>query len=238
MTQRVLGPGGSPRRRRLWHVFVVLALAGIASVLRVRGGGERNRILNVRVGGRKHGLKRWQGLGSTLPISRSRVDLPTGTDRQLVRPGSPEGRQHRADVTVVTGSIPNSKADLARFGVAGETVGSTRSSTSPGQPEPESARSTSTSRSTSGQPDLTTTGSKTLVPLDRRPADQLRLPGQLTPAITFRTWRHGRGAGAMPSTFHHLFRGRAREPSRASSIRVIRPLVSSARRQSTSSVSA
>ena len=37
MTERGLGPTGSPRRRRLWHVFEVLALAWIAGGLGVVG---------------------------------------------------------------------------------------------------------------------------------------------------------------------------------------------------------
>src|SRR6516225_9291161 len=46
-------------------------------------------------------------------------DLPTGTSDNSFGQGT---KENDTAVTVVTGSIPNSKADLARFAVAGEVI--------------------------------------------------------------------------------------------------------------------
>ena len=48
------------------------------------------------------------------------VDKPTGTTDNSFGQGT---KEDNTNVTVVTGSIPNSKADLARFAIAGEQLG-------------------------------------------------------------------------------------------------------------------
>jgi len=115
------------------------------------------------------------------------VDLPTGQTDNSFGQGSKEAN---VNVTVVTGSIPNSKADLARFGVASQTIDDqtylqlfwTRANQS-------GTVNFDFELNKLQQPDLTTAGPKTLV---RSPGDLLinyaLLGGSQSPTLTVFTW--------------------------------------------------
>jgi hypothetical protein len=101
--------------------FVVPVLAVATGLLLVAGAGailsgstfegnDANLVVNTA------GDKDWDNA----PNLSVGVDLPTGTSDNSFGNGS---KEDNLNVTVGDGSIPNSKADLARFGVAGETVG-------------------------------------------------------------------------------------------------------------------
>ena len=120
MTERVLGPGGGPRRRRLWHVFVVLALTGIGGVLVFAMGASAigsSTFESADGNTVSNGGKDWE---SNAPNLSAANDAQTGQNDNSFGQGTAEGD---VNVTVVTGSIPNSKADLGRFAAAGETIG-------------------------------------------------------------------------------------------------------------------
>lgn len=187
MTQRVLGPGGSPRRRRLWHVFVVLALAGIASVLVFAVGASAigsSTFESADGNTVSNGGKDWE---SNAPNLAAANDAPTGQTDNAFGQGTAEGD---VDVTVVTGSIPNSKADLGRFAVAGETIGNDSYIYLAWARENDSGSvNFDFEINQLAQPDLTTPGSKHL---NRSNGDLLigysYQGNTLTPEINLRTW--------------------------------------------------
>jgi hypothetical protein len=115
------------------------------------------------------------------------VDLATGTTDNSFGQGT---KEDLTDVTVVTGSIPNSKADLARFAVAGETVGDNSFLYLAWSRENQSGTVNFDFEINKGaQPDLTTSGPKTL----NRTAGDLLINyafkgGSNTPSLTVRTW--------------------------------------------------
>jgi hypothetical protein len=129
------------------------------------------------------------------------VDLPTGTGDNSFGNGTKESD---INVTVGTGSIPNSKADLGNFYVANETVaggdvmlylGWTRVNTS-------GTTNFDFEINQAEQPDLTTPGPKTLV---RTPGDIIVnydfQGGAQKPTLAFRTWlANGTWSSATPIT--------------------------------------
>jgi Prealbumin-like fold domain len=118
-------------------------------------------------------------------------DIATGTNDNSFGQGT---KEDLVDVTVVTGSIPNSKADLARFAVAGETltVGGVQNSFLYLAWSRENQSGTVNfdfEINKAAQPDLTTPGPKTL----NRTAGDLLINyafkgGSNTPTLTLRTW--------------------------------------------------
>ena len=103
------------------YVLVVLALVGtVAAVFFTAGasanlsgstfeGNDGNLVVNTP------GNHDWDNA----PNLSVGVDLPTGTGDNSFGQGA---KENDVNTTVVSGSIPNSKADLARFAVAGETI--------------------------------------------------------------------------------------------------------------------
>lgn len=115
------------------------------------------------------------------------VDLPTGTQDNSFGQGT---KEDNVNVTVVNGSIPNSKADLARFAVAGETVGTDNFLYLAWSRENQSGTvNFDFEINRAAQPDLTTPGAKTL---NRTTGDLLInyafAGGSNTPTLTVRTW--------------------------------------------------
>jgi hypothetical protein len=115
--------GGISMRGRVRSLLRVLALPVLAlvAVLFVTGasanlpgstfeGNDGNLVVNTP------GNQDWENA----PNLSAAADLTSGSTDNSFGQGTQEDD---VNVTVVTGSIPNSKADLARFGVAGETVG-------------------------------------------------------------------------------------------------------------------
>jgi hypothetical protein len=89
------------------------------------------------------------------------VDLPTGTSDNSFGQGA---KEDNVNTTVVTGSIPNSKADLARFAVAGEVIGTDSYVYLAWSRENQSGTvNFDFELNAAAQPNLTTTGAKTLV---------------------------------------------------------------------------
>jgi len=118
MTERVLGPTGSPRRR--WTLLLPLTLVIVTGFVFVIGAGanltgssfegnDANLVVNTA------GNKDWDNA----PNLAAQQDLPKGNDDNSFGQGS---KEDDVNVTVGGGSIPNSKANLARFAVAGETI--------------------------------------------------------------------------------------------------------------------
>lgn len=132
-----------------------------------------------------NGGKDWQSNPPNLSASN---DLATGQGDNSFGQGTSEGD---VNVTVVSGSIPNSKADLGRFAVAGETIGAdsylylawVRLNDS-------GSTNFDFEINAQAQPDLTTPGPKTLV---RSTGDLLigysYQGNSLTPTINLRTWQ-------------------------------------------------
>jgi hypothetical protein len=114
-------------------------------------------------------------------------DLASGTQDNSFGQGT---KEDLTNVTVVTGSIPNSKADLARFAVAGETVGSDSYLYLAWSRENQSGTvNFDFEINASAQPDLTTAGPKVL----NRTVNDLLINyafqgGSNTPALTLRKW--------------------------------------------------
>ena len=103
--------------RRIWIVASLAALTAAALAVSAGAilagstfeGNDGNLIAGA-------GNKDW----SNAPNLSAGQDLPSGGGDNSFGQGTSE---NDINVTVVDGSIPNSKADLARFAVAGETIG-------------------------------------------------------------------------------------------------------------------
>jgi Prealbumin-like fold domain len=114
------------------------------------------------------------------------TDLPTGAGDNSFGQGA---KEDLVSTTVVSGSIPNSKADLAQFYVGNEQVGNniflylgwTRSNTS-------GTTNFDFELNQKAQPDLTTPGPKTLVRTSGDLLINYLFQGQGTPQIAIRTW--------------------------------------------------
>src|SRR5215471_17151773 len=88
------------------------------------------------------------------------VDLPTGTTDNSFGQGA---KENDVNTTVVSGSIPNSKADLARFAVAGETInGDTFMYIAWSRENQSGTVNFDFELNAAAQPDLTTPGPKVL----------------------------------------------------------------------------
>jgi hypothetical protein len=105
-----------------WITAALLAMTALATVVLVAAAGanlagstfegnDGNLIVNTA------GNKDWDNA----PALAVGVDLPTGSNDNSLGQGS---KENDTIVSVVDGSIPNSKADLARFAVATEKIGS------------------------------------------------------------------------------------------------------------------
>jgi prealbumin domain-containing protein len=114
------------------------------------------------------------------------TDLPTGPTDNSFGQGA---KEDLVSTTVVSGSIPNSKADLAQFYVGSEQVaagiflylGWTRANTS-------GTTNFDFELNQAAQPDLTTPGPKTLVRTSGDLLINYLFQGQGTPQINIRTW--------------------------------------------------
>lgn len=114
------------------------------------------------------------------------TDLPTGTGDNSFGQGA---KEDNVATTVVSGSIPNSKADLAQFYVGNEQVGPniflylgwTRANTS-------GTTNFDFELNQKAQPDLTTPGPKTLVRTNGDLLINYLFQGQGTPQIAIRQW--------------------------------------------------
>jgi len=142
---------------------VLVALAAIAAAVLVLTGGasalagsdfegaDGNLIVNTP------GNHDWVNA----PNLSAGQDLPTGTGDNSFGQGT---KEDLTNVTVVSGSIPNSKADLARFAVAGESVGTDNFIYLAWSRENQSGTvNFDFEINRAAQPDLTTPGAKTLV---------------------------------------------------------------------------
>ena len=114
-------------------------------------------------------------------------DAPTGTGDNAFGEGTSE---NDVNVTVVTGSIPNSKADLGRFAVAGETVaGKSFLYLAWARNNDSGTTNFDFEINKAVQPNLSTAGSKLL---DRSTGDLLINYGfqgnSLTAVLSLRTW--------------------------------------------------
>ena len=114
-------------------------------------------------------------------------DLASGTQDNSFGQGA---KEDDVNTTVVTGSIPNSKADLARFAVAGETIGGDSYLYLAWSRENQSGTvNFDFEINAVAQPDLTTPGPKTL----NRTVNDLLINysfagGSNTPTLTLRKW--------------------------------------------------
>jgi hypothetical protein len=171
-------------KRRLF----VLALAAVAIVVFVATaygnltgskfeGNDGNLVVNTA------GNLDWDNA----PNLSVGVDLPTGTTDNSFGQGA---KEDNVATTVVGGSIPNSKADLARFGVAGETIGANTFLYLAWSRENQNGTvNFDFEINAAAQPDLTTPGPKTLV----RTVNDLLINygfqgGGSTAALTYRKW--------------------------------------------------
>jgi len=115
------------------------------------------------------------------------VDLPTGTTDNSFGQGA---KENDVNTTVVAGSIPNSKADLARFAVAGEVIqGDTFMYIAWSRENQSGTVNFDFELNAAPQPDLTTPGPKTLV----RTVNDVLINyafqgGSNTPTLTKYTW--------------------------------------------------
>ena len=146
------------------QLLVVLAMLGaaVAAVLFVTGaganlanstfeGGDGNLIVNTP------GNHDWVNA----PGLAVGVDLPTGTTDNSFGQGA---KENDVNTTVVAGSIPNSKADLARFAVAGEVIqGDTFMYIAWSRENQSGTVNFDFELNAAAQPDLTTPGPKVLV---------------------------------------------------------------------------
>jgi Prealbumin-like fold domain len=119
MARKVIGPTGSRRRRWLFLCTSIAVLAAAAFFIAGAGatigasnfeGNDGNLVVNTA------GNRDW----NNAPNLSVGVDKASGTQDNSFGQGA---KEDNTNVTVVSGSIPNSKADLARFAVAGEVIG-------------------------------------------------------------------------------------------------------------------
>jgi hypothetical protein len=191
------------RRKPLWFATAFVALAAVLVFAFAASanlpnstfeGNDGNFVVNTP------GNTDWVNVHGGVTTG---VDLPTGQTDNSFGNGTKESD---VNVTVGTGSIPNSKADLGNFYVASETLpapsnhvlmylGWTRVNTS-------GTTNFDFEINQAAQPDLTTPGPKTLV---RTPGDIIInydfQGGAQTPTLAFRTWQaNGTWSGATPIT--------------------------------------
>jgi hypothetical protein len=175
---------------RRWLALAIAAMAAVATVLlfvvgasaKLTGstfeGNDGNLVVNTP------GNTDWD---TPAPNVSAANDVATGTGDNSFGQGT---SQSDVNVTVVSGSIPNSKADLARFAVAGETVGANSFLYLAWARNNDSGSTNFDFEINKGvQPDLTTPGAKTL----NRTAGDLLISysyqgNNLIPSLSLRTW--------------------------------------------------
>lgn len=159
MTERILGPTGGRRRRWLFVPFGLVIAAGLVFAITASAnlsgslfeGNDANLVVNTA------GNKDWDNA----PNLEARQDLPVGVNDNSFGEGS---KEDDLNVTVGGGSIPNSKANLARFAVAGETVsGQTFLYLAWSREDASGTVNFDFEINAAEQPDLVTFGAKTLV---------------------------------------------------------------------------
>src|SRR4029078_12880683 len=109
--------------RRMRRLLLAVPLAAIAAVLVFTFGASANLTGSTFEGNDGNMVINTAGdtdWDSPAPNLSAANDVATGTGDNSFGQGT---SQSDVNVTVVSGSIPNSKAALARFAVAGETVG-------------------------------------------------------------------------------------------------------------------
>ena len=189
----------SGRRHRNAVTLALLTLAAIGAVIFVAGsaanlpgssfeGNDGNLVVNGGAGA--HDWDNAPNLSAGQDIQNAQQDNSFGQGT----------KESNVAVTVVTGSIPNNKANLARFAVAGETVGSNSYLYLAWSRENQSGTvNFDFEINAAPQPDLTTPGPKTLV----RTTGDLRITydfqgGSNTPALGLRTWTGSAWTGSTP----------------------------------------
>src|SRR5262245_19190551 len=176
----------SRRRKPLWFATMLVALAAtvvfvIGSSANLTGstfeGKDGNLVVNTA------GNKDWDNAPNLVTAQ----DLATGQGDNSFGQGT---KEDNVNVTVVTGSIPNSKADLARFAVASEFVNNKNFLYLAWSRENSSGTvNFDIELNQAAQPDLTTPGAKVL---NRTSGDLLInysfQGGSNTPTLTKRSW--------------------------------------------------
>ncbi|HET7369029.1 MAG TPA: prealbumin-like fold domain-containing protein [Gaiella sp.] len=174
---------------RRWLALAIAAMAAVATVLFFVVGASANLSGSTFEGNDGNlvvtttGNTDWDNA----PNLVAQQDLTSGQTDNSFGQGTQE---NDIAVTVVTGSIPNSKADLARFAVAGETVGANSFLYLAWSRENDSGSvNYDFEINQAAQPNLTTPGSKTLV----RTAGDLNISyafqgNNLTPSLGLRIW--------------------------------------------------
>jgi len=170
-------------------LLVALVVAALTAIFVMAGGASANLTGSLFEGNDGNltvntaGNKDWVNA----PNLAAGQDLQSGANDNSFGQGTSE---NDLNVTVVDGSIPNSKADLARFAVAGETVGANNFLYLAWTRENDSGSvNYDFEINKAPQPNLTTLGPKTLV----RTAGDLNISysfqgNSLTPALSVRTW--------------------------------------------------
>jgi hypothetical protein len=178
----------SSRTRRLWRTGLTLTALALLAVVFVAGssanlagsnfeGNDGNLVVNTA------GNHDWVNA----PNLSVGTDLPSGTTDNSFGQGA---KEDDVNTTVVAGSIPNSKADLARFAVAGETIGTDSYLYLAWSREDQSGTvNFDFEINAASQPDLTTPGAKVL----NRTVNDLLINyafagGSNTPTLTLRKW--------------------------------------------------
>ena len=189
MTQRVLGPGGSPRRRRVAGTFTVLVIAAIAAGLLFVVGASAN-LAPSTFEGNDGNLVPNTGTDWSSPAPNRAIgnDLASGTTDNSFGQGD---KEDDPTVHVGDGSIPNSKADLAQFYVGSEQLSSnnhvylylgwTRANDG-------GTTNFDFEINQKAQPDLTTNGTKTLVRTSGDLLVNYLFQGTGTPQVAIRVW--------------------------------------------------
>jgi hypothetical protein len=147
--------------RRWWYAGATLLAAAFAAVFFVVGAGATIGASNFEG---NDGNLVVDHTGNTDWVNAPNLsvgqDLATGTSDNSFGQGT---KEDNSNVTVVTGSIPNSKADLGRFAVAGEVIGSDTYMYLAWTRENQSGTvNFDFELNQKAQPDLTTPGAKTL----------------------------------------------------------------------------
>jgi hypothetical protein len=189
------------RRKPLWFATTFVALAAVlvfafgASANLPNStfeGNDGNFVVNTA------GNTDWVNVHGGVTTG---ADLPTGQTDNSFGQGTKESD---VNVTVVSGQIPNSKADLGNFYVASETLANNHVLMYLGWTRINTSGTTNFDFEINqvAQPDLTTPGPKTLV----RTAGDLIINydfqgGAQTPTLAFRTWlANGTWSDATPIT--------------------------------------
>jgi Prealbumin-like fold domain len=191
-------------RRRRRPLGLVTAFVALAAVLVFAFGASANLPTSPFEGGDGNfvvntaGNTDWQSLNNNGDVTTG-VDLLSGQTDNSFGNGTKESD---VNVTVGTGSIPNSKADLGNFYVANETLANGHVLIYLGWTRVNTSGTTNFDFEINklAQPDLTTSGPKTLM---RSAGDIIVnydfLGGAQKPTLAFRTWQaNGTWSGPTP----------------------------------------